>query len=251
MDADRTHAEFTDPRLVPVYDTLCGWSAADDFFLSLAQQTPDARVLDLGCGTGRLTLALVAAGHAVTGIDPARASLEAAAVKPGAERVLWKQGTAASLPTAAFDLAVMTSHVAQFLTDDHEWAGALAHLRRSLVPGGRLAFDTRDPGARGWEAWNPADSRCQVALPGGRQVETWTEVVDVTGERVSFVHHYCFADDPADVLASATMRFRSEADLRASLHVAGFEIEDIFGGWNRERVRQGCGEFIVVARARA
>ncbi|ULH16289.1 hypothetical protein MF271_06690 [Deinococcus sp. KNUC1210] len=55
----------------------------------------------------------------------------------------------------------------------------------------------------------------------------------------------------ADVLAIATVRFRSEPDLRASLHAAGFEIEDIFGGWNWEPVGQGCGEFIVVARSRA
>ncbi|HEX6920353.1 MAG TPA: class I SAM-dependent methyltransferase, partial [Actinomycetes bacterium] len=80
------NAEFRDRRLVPVYDAECPWSRDDDFFLSVVGETPGARVLDLGCGTGRLALGMAAAGHTVTGVDPARASLEAARAKPGAER---------------------------------------------------------------------------------------------------------------------------------------------------------------------
>ena len=57
------HGEFRHPRLVEVYDALCLWSREDDFFLSVVDETPGARVVDLGCGTGRLTLALAAAGH--------------------------------------------------------------------------------------------------------------------------------------------------------------------------------------------
>ncbi len=92
----------------------------DDFFLCVAGETPAARVLDLGCGTGRLALAMAAAGHAVTGVDPARASLDAARAKPGADEVTWIEGTSSVLPDAAFDVAVMTSHVAQFFGTDEE-----------------------------------------------------------------------------------------------------------------------------------
>ena len=112
------NAEFNDPRLVPVYDPLCPWGPPDDFFLALAGEHPGSRILDLGCGTGRLALALADAGHIVTGVDPARASLEAARAKPGAVRVTWLEGTSTILPNAAFDLAVMNSHVAQFMVDD-------------------------------------------------------------------------------------------------------------------------------------
>ena len=66
------HGEFRDPRLAGLYDVSFGWSRADDFFVGLVDETPRARVADLGCGTGRLTLALAAAGHPVTGVDPAR-----------------------------------------------------------------------------------------------------------------------------------------------------------------------------------
>lgn len=52
------HAEFNHPRLVAVYDAMRPWSRDDDFFLSVVNETPAARVLDFGCGTGRLTLGM-------------------------------------------------------------------------------------------------------------------------------------------------------------------------------------------------
>jgi SAM-dependent methyltransferase len=211
-------------------------------------ETPSSRVLDLGCGTGRLALGIAVAGHRVTGVDPARASLDAARVKPGAEHVTWIEGTSSTLPAAAFDTALMTSHVAQFVVGDDEWRRTLADLKRALVPGGRLVFDTRDPDARAWERWNPIDSRGEIVLPDGGIVTAWNEVTVVRGGAVSFVYHYVFPDG-VDVPSAGTLRFRSEQEVRASLENAGFRVEQIYGGWNREPAGAGDGELLVIARA--
>lgn len=244
------NAEFNDPRLAQLYDMLGPWGPSDQFFLDLANESPHSRILDLGCGTGQITLALAEAGHSVTGIDPATASLDVARAKPRAEQITWIEGTSAHAPAKTFNLALMTNHVAQFITNDAEWAALLADLHRALVPGGRLVFDSRDPAARGWEKWNPTDSREQVQFPDGSEIETWTEVTDVSDELVTFVHHYVFSEAEEEMLSRATLRFRPERTLRSSLNAAGFEIEAIHGGWQREDVGQGDGEFIVMARAR-
>jgi SAM-dependent methyltransferase len=241
------HGEFEDPRLVEVYDATCPWSRDDDFFVAVvAEGGPTLRALDLGCGTGRLALGLAAAGHTVTGVDPARASLDAARAKSGADRVTWIEGTSAVLPDAAFDVAVMTSHVAQFFVDDDEWAAVLADLSRALVPGGRLAFDARDPADRAWERW-PEEWHRTVTLPGGGSVEQSIEVTDITGTVVSHAIRSRFSSGD-DLVSTATLRFRPEDELRSSLGAAGFVVEQIHGGWNREPVGRGDGEFLVVAR---
>ena len=240
------HAEFRHPRLVEVYDAECPWGPDDDFFLGIANESTRARVLDLGCGTGRLALAIAEAGHTVTGVDPAEASLAAARGKPGADAVTWLEGTSSLLPAAVFDVAVMASHVAQFLITDEEWAATFDDLRRALLPGGRVVFDTRDPAAREWERWNPVDSARRITLVDGSVVRAWTEVTALDGSTVSFTHHSTFPDG-VELESTASLRFRSEEEVRSSLNAAGFSIDAIYGGWGREAVGEGCGELLVVA----
>ena len=241
------NAEYEDPRLVEVYDAEGPWSRDDDFFAALVNETPGASVLDLGCGTGRLALGLAAAGHRVTGIDPARAALAAAQAKPSAERVTWIHGTAETTPAAAFDVALMTGHVSQFLLTEGEWLGTLHAVWRALVPGGRLGFHAYDPAARVWEQWNPRSSRRQVTLGDGTTVSIWTEVTAVRDDIVSYSHHYAFPDGE-ELRSDSSLRFWSEARLRQSLIDADFAIERVHGGWRGEPVGAGDGELIFVTR---
>jgi SAM-dependent methyltransferase len=241
------HGEFRDPRLVEVYDAAFGWSRDDEFFASVVNQSPRCRVLDLGCGTGRLALALSEAGHLVTGVDPAPASLIAARAKPGAASVTWLEGTSADLATHSFDVAVMTSHVAQFFVTDDAWGQALEDLARALVPGGRLVFDSRDPAARQWEHWNPTESRRDVTMADGRVVTTWTEVTGRRGGVVDVTLTYRFADG-LELVSTASLHFREESLLRHTLGGAGFVVEQIYGGWERQAIGHRDGELLVVAR---
>lgn len=245
---------LTDEQRAAWYDVENTWADDDDFFLGLASSAGHRRVLDLGCGTGRLTTALAAAGHIVTGVDPDAGALQAAARKPHGEKVGWLVGTSSALlQGAAFDLALMTGHVAQAIVGAEDWAETLADLHRVLVPGGRLAFDSRDPQARAWERWNPQDSRGETQLPDGARIQGWYEVTDVDESAaggvtlVTFEDHGIFPDG-AHEIATATLAFRTEQRLREDLTRVGFTVEHVFGGWHREPVGAGVGELVVVAR---
>ena len=236
-----------DTRLPAIYDAENTWAADDELFVELVGSAP-RRVVDLGCGTGRLTIALADAGHAVTGVEPNPAMLQRARSKPGADRVTWIEGTSAAVPERAFDVALMTSHVAQVFVDDDEWAGVLGDLRRALVDGGVLLFDSRDPRARGWESWTADASRVVVDVAGIGAVETWVDVVALDGELVTYTWANVLPD--GDVLSgSDALRFRSEVSLRHTLLDAGFEVRELFGGWQRQPVGPGTGELVVVATA--
>lgn len=60
-----------------------------DLLIELLGVTPGARLLDIGCGTGRHALELSSRGFLVTGIDLSQGMLDVARSKPGAESVAW------------------------------------------------------------------------------------------------------------------------------------------------------------------
>ncbi len=98
-------------------------------------------VLDLGCGTGTLTLALerAAAGVRLTGVDGDPEMLARARAKAGhASSTEWIESFAQSLPfeDGSFD-RVVSSLVFHHLVPDLK-RKALAEARRVLAPGGRL-----------------------------------------------------------------------------------------------------------------
>ncbi|GIE30298.1 methyltransferase type 11 [Actinoplanes italicus] len=244
------HGEYRDPRLVEVYDAEHLWGWEDDFFMRVLADRVTPRVLDLGCGTGRLAIAMAVAGHEVTAVDPARAVLDAARRKPGADGVRWIEGSFETLPPRAFDAAFLTGHVAELMVTDDEWSGALHALRDSLTADGRLILNTRDPAARPWQDWNRAATERPVVLADGSVVRAWTES-DLEKERgtVSVVHHYLFPDG-LELTSTAAHRLRDEDTLRDSLRTAGFRVEELYGGWGREPAGLSeDGELIVIALA--
>jgi len=99
------------------------------------------RVLDVGCGTGRLATALAERGSRVWGVDPSEEMLRQARAVAG-NRVGLKHGRAEELPfkDAWFERAVLRTVV--HLVDRPR---ALPELARVVAPGGRAVIATFAP----------------------------------------------------------------------------------------------------------
>ena len=94
---------------------------------------PGARLLDLGCGDGRITQALARErGFSVVGLDASPEMVRAAAAR-GLD-VIEASANAIPSPDASFD--VVFSNAALHWVDDHP--AVVRHIARVLRPGGRL-----------------------------------------------------------------------------------------------------------------
>lgn len=144
---------YEDSRLVDLYDIDNPDGPDHDFYRSLADEIGASSILDLGCGTGMLTVSLALAGRDVIGVDPSGAMLAFAHARPGGDRVDWIKGDSTAIPNADFDYAVMTGNVAQHLGQE-EWRRALGDPRHGMRAGNTLAFETRNPLARAWDGWS-------------------------------------------------------------------------------------------------
>ena len=236
---------YADPRLAALYDALNPAGAAAAFYLSLPG-VPASRILDMGCGTGRLACEFAARGHDVTGADPAAAMLATARGRPGGDRVRWIQAGAAGLVTSTrFDLVVMTGHVFQLLLGDHDVRAALAALARHLAPGGRIAFETRNPAVREWQHWNPRDTRERVRA-AGVLADVHYDISSVAGELVTYETCFDFGDGGL-VVVPDTLRFMDQAQVAAFLAGAGLAPIGWYGDWDRSPPRPASPEIIVVA----
>lgn len=148
-----TFQEYTDPRLVALYDTVCEPRADLAFYIRLAGTLRASSIVDIGCGTGLLACELAGRGHRVTAVDPSPAMLDFARHRPGGGGVSWIEGTASRLGEVQADLAIMTGHVAQVIGDNEGWHTTLGAVHRALRPGGawrlRAAIRVREHGQGG------------------------------------------------------------------------------------------------------
>lgn len=115
-----------------------------EFFRQLAQRLNldgQGRLLDLGCGTGQLTIPLASLFEEAVGLDPEPEMLEQAALvaqTAGVKNARWVEGGSADLP--ALDLGLFR---AVTMGNSFHWMdqhATLVQLDRMVVPGGQLAI---------------------------------------------------------------------------------------------------------------
>lgn len=235
-----------DRRLVDLYDLDNPDGPDHDLWRALVEERGARRVLDLGCGTGLLTVTLAAPGRSVVGVDPSATMLDRARQRPDGDRVTWVLGDSRSVPEDGYDFALMTGNVVQHIGDD-DWRRTLRDLASVLRPGATLGFDSRNPRVRAWTHWT-TDGRSVRATEHGL-LEEWSTADVVAPGVVRLVASNRFADDDRTLEYTQDLRFRDRDELEHDLRAAGFDSAEVSGDCQRTPFGDEAPVMVFVATA--
>ncbi|MCA9533333.1 MAG: class I SAM-dependent methyltransferase [Myxococcales bacterium] len=215
-------------------------------------------VLELGCGTGRITLPLAKAGVRLTGVDsmpPMLAEAEARLAKlPRAarERVTLRLGDLRTLSLGqSFDTIIAPFNVLMHIYSPAEMANTLARVAEHLAPGGRFVFDVLlpDPALLARNPERTYKGRA-VRHPNGERYAYYESFdYDPVAQVLAITIELTNVADPSDVRVQLlTHRQYFPLELEAVLAHAGFEAEARYGDFEGEPLNAYAESQVWVCR---
>jgi SAM-dependent methyltransferase len=221
-------------------------------------------VLELGAGTGRVTVAIAEAGIPVHALDSSREMLDALAAKLAAKpRDVRDRVTLVAADMRTFELperfTLAISPFRAFLHNvtDEDRLATLARVRRHLRPGGRLALNVYHPSllymsrhAGPLEAvWRWVGN---FPLPGGGFVSrSEANRYDTVRQVVHSQHRYEEYDDAGSLIRTTLHRlelaYLYPGDIEHLLTRAGFTAITIKGGFGGRAFSDDTDELVIEA----
>jgi SAM-dependent methyltransferase len=190
---------------------------------------PGRRVLELGLGTGRVALALSAAGFDVTGIEISPGMLEVFRQKPGASDIRVLEGNFATADVGVgYDLVVCVFNTLYSFRTQQEQLEALRRAAAALVAGGRLLVEGFSPHQMDFQrgqAWLIRDVSEDVVHA--------TASVHRAAEQQIDTQHLTLRPSGISFLPTA-LRYIWPSELDCLARLAGLELQERWGSYARE-----------------
>lgn len=244
--------EYSEPTL---YDTeKRDFSPDGPFYLALAQQF-DGPVLDLGCGTGRITIPLAQHGVDITGLDVVPGMLALARQKSAGISISWIEADARTFRlNKTFRLIFESGGVFQHLLTREDQEAFLARVHEHLEENGVFVvgvFFPRpdlmgDAEEHDWFSYTTDDGR-HVQVSGTERYDRVTQVLTETAYRR-------WQDDDGQQhvhYAPLDLRMVYPQELEDLLHYNGFDVAVRYGNWDRSVLTSDSRTVIYVCRKSA
>jgi len=223
--------------------------------------TPDARILELGCGTGRVLVPLAKRCGFIHGVDSSAAMLSRCLAKVESEGLQAKTAiTEADITKldlgSQFDLITAPFRVMQTLETDEEVAGMMQGIRKHLVPGGSAILNAFRPNVSKQGAlrtWIRAEEQLdgETPLPGGRKLVRMHTRPRMRSEpmigypELIYRRYSATGDLEDEAVLKIAMRFWYPDELERLITESGFRITNRWGGYQGEP--WGEGPELVIA----
>jgi SAM-dependent methyltransferase len=253
--------EFSDPLN---YDMQDSSDTGVAFYRALAQEAGGS-VLEIACGTGRVTIPIAQLGLPVTGLDIVPGMLERARSKSVGLPARWLEGDARAFDLGEqFRLIFLTGNAFQAFVTNADQAALLQRVHAHLHDDGLFAFETRNsllPNSK-------TRAGFFVTLETRSEKKDWPSFINANGYEVrvsttqvydhvaQIVHvtsykHWHEGEDEHTSIARTALRYTFPQELAALLHYNGFTIVRQYGDWNLEQLTATSPSIISVCRKSA
>lgn len=216
----------------------------------------DGPVLELGCGTGRVTMPLAHEGVRVVGVDRsaemlARARRRVRRQRRGARPALVRADIRAlPLPDASLPMVMAPYGILQSLVRDRDLAATLKEVARVVEPDGIFALEL----VADLPAWSEYSRQVRMRgrrTPGGSRITLIESVRQDRGRGVTmFEQEFIETRGRATRRRAFTLTFRTLTvpQMLRRLAAAGFRAEALLGDYDGGPLGLDAEAWIVVAR---
>jgi len=209
-------------RFARYYDQYVGGFSQDiPLYLNLCSGA--SKVLEVGCGSGRVLGPLLAVGHSVTGVDISQAMLFLARRRladyiASGKLTLLEHDFRTATFREQFAVAIVTFYTFNYLLNDIEAGRFLSNIRESLQSGGQIALDLFFPKTFTDPSKDNVWEEARITNDG--KVVLLTQKRKTAGRIEERVQRFSSADGEEQIVT--TRRFYSKADVHQLLERSGF-----------------------------
>lgn len=211
---------------------------SEQFYLAEAQQA-GGTILELGCGSGRLTIPIAQRGLEIIGLDASATMLDAAREKAAGCTVppRFVHADMREFDFAErFPLILIAGNSLLHLMTADDLRQCFSCARRHLAPGGRLIFDVSNPNPERL-ALPPGQRRAVLTFRDPERGEVRVEEGSNYDARTQVHHATWYFSSPAQP-DFRTIEFRLRMifpqELASLLDSAGLRLEERYGEFSRE-----------------
>ncbi len=251
-------------RIAHYYDLLHAGFEDDLTFLLSAVSRSGGKVLELGCGTGRLINPLARAGHFVTGIDSSPAMLMIAREKLKSvwsrdhERIHLVQADICHPPfhRQSFHLALAAHNTFMHLKPAEQLT-ALKAVRDCLSPAGRLILDLANPFVL-WQMPDNSDLEPEQTLDdpvtGETVLVSSASRLDEEAQLFQVTWRFEISQTRDHHIQAATFttdyHFLFPHEMERLIYDAGFALKELVGDYEHSPFAESSPRMIVIAEQR-